>query len=115
MVPTGRYGFAVSHASAAPSVATAASESPTAAFARKRSSISTARTPTSGIAISVAQKVNRSKVKISKARPSSHLGKGVVPPSPKIKVSQKPNSKGRKRRDEAARNRMNGNARISAP
>src|ERR1039458_8529342 len=54
-------------------------------------------------------------VKTSKARPSNHLGKGVVPPSAKISASQKPNSKGLHREDDAPRITMKGRARIKAP
>jgi hypothetical protein len=61
----GRNGFAFNHHRAAPIVITAASDRPTAALARNRSSNWIASNPTIGIAISVAQKVNRSKVKIS--------------------------------------------------
>src|SRR5262249_14191688 len=115
MVALGRYGFAVSQASAAPTVATEASDSATAAFAWKRSSNSIARRPAIGIAINVAQNVNRSNVRISNARPSNHLGNGVVPPRPKIKVSQKPKSNGRSLATDAPRMRMKGSARIRAP
>src|SRR5258708_40063780 len=111
----GQKGSGLSHDRDNPKVVTAASDKPSAALARKRSNSSTATIPTAGMAISVAQKVKRSKVKMSKARPSSNLGKGVVPPSPKINVSQKPNSNGRNRRDEEPRIRMNGSARIKAP
>src|SRR5579863_2677166 len=69
--PAERYGFAVSQARAAPIVATAVIESTAAPFAWKRSRTSTASRPTIGIAKRVAQKVKRSKVKISKARPEA--------------------------------------------
>src|SRR5260221_1908499 len=115
IVMGGRNGLAESQNNAAPIVATAASDNATAALARKRSNSSIASKPTIGIAISVAQKVKRSKVKMSKARPSSHFGSGVVPPNPKRRVSQNPSKSGRNRRSDEPRMTMNGKAKIKAP
>ena len=55
-------GWMVIHATDIAMVATAAIARPTTAFSRKRAISSSASMPTKGMAISVAQKVKRSKV-----------------------------------------------------
>ncbi len=76
----------VIHATDMENVNTARMASATTALRLQRAIISKASSPTKGIAISVAQKVKRSKVSTSKARPSSSLPTGVVPPNPRIAV-----------------------------
>src|SRR4051812_1446613 len=103
------------HPTANAQVATAAIQSVTAAFALYFSTQSATNNPRTGSAMMVAQNVNRSNVRTSNARPSKIFGTGVVPPSPNKKVSQNPNSNGRRRLFADARSTMNGNASISAP
>src|SRR5437879_787650 len=108
-------GRNVTHATANAQVAAAPIHSGTAAFARNRSTHSITRSPTTGSVIMVAQKVKRSNVRTSNARPRSTLGTGVVPPKPNKKVSQKPNNSGRNLRSADAFNTTNGNSNIKAP
>src|SRR2546423_4968405 len=99
-------------ATAKEEVATAKIHSVATAFRPLRSMNSAATKPTMGNAISVAQKVKRSKVSTLKARPRAILATGVVPPSPSSAVTDQPINSGRKRRSEPPRKKIQGSARI---
>ena len=102
-------------ATAKEEVATARIHSVATAFRPLRAMNSAATKPTMGNAMSVAQKVKRSKVNTLKARPRAILATGVVPPSPSSAVTNQPMNSGRKRRSEPPRKKIQGSARISAP